>query len=72
MAGTKKTTKKTAPKAMTVADMHNELATKRADLLEAKRSHAAGELVNPRALTATRKEIARLLTQIRAAEKESK
>lgn len=52
----------------TVAQLHEELALKRKDYLEAKRGHAAGELANPRVLTATRKEIARLLTAIRAAE----
>ncbi len=53
----------------TVAQLHEELALKRTELLEAKRGHAAGELANPRVITATRKEIARLLTAIRAAEK---
>jgi ribosomal protein L29 len=70
---TKKTAK--AEEVKTVAQLHEELATKRNDLLEAKRGHAAGELANPRVLTATRKEIARLLTAIRAyenGEKENK
>lgn len=74
-----KTTKKTAKKAeevKTLDQLREELATKQQDQLEAKRSHAAGELVNPRVLTHTRKEIARLQTAIRAAElaadKESK
>lgn len=70
----KKTTKATEVKS--VETLKAELATKQADQLQAKRSHAAGELVNPRVLTATRKEIARLHTAIRAAEiadaKESK
>lgn len=73
MATTKATKK--AEEVKTVAQLHEELATKRNDLLEAKRGHVAGELANPRVLTATRKEIARLLTAIRAAElneKESK
>lgn len=70
-------TKKTveANEVKTVAQLCEELATKRNDLLEAKRGHAAGELANPRVLTHTRKEIARLLTAIRAAkvdEKENK
>lgn len=47
-----------------VVDLHAELASKRNDLIEAKRSHAAGELVNPKALTDLRKDIARLLTKI--------
>lgn len=68
----KKTTKKAAPKkadeVKSLEDLQKELATKQADLLTAKRSHAAGELVNPRVITVTRKEIARLHTAIRAAE----
>lgn len=67
-----KTTKKAAPKAAvevkTIADMQTELAKKQNDYIEAKRSHAAGELVNPRVLTTTRKEIARLHTAIRVHE----
>lgn len=69
----KKTTKATEVK--TVEQLRTELAAKQADLLEARRGHAAGELANPRVLTATKKEIARLHTAIRAAEiaaKESK
>jgi len=68
MAEAKKTTKAAAVK--TVDDLKKELAEKRHDLLQAKRSHAAGELVNPKALRSLRKDIARLLTQIN--EKESK
>jgi len=69
----KKTTKATEVK--TLEQLRTELATKRDDLLAARRGHAAGELANPRVLTSTKKEIARLLTAIRAAEiseKESK
>lgn len=62
----KKTTK--ASEVKTVEQLQKELATKQADLLEARRGHALGELANPRALTATKKEIARLHTAIRAAE----
>ena len=54
----------------TVDDLKKELVERRNDLLQAKRSHAAGELVNPKALCSLRKDIARLLTQIN--EKESK
>ncbi len=78
MADTK-TTKKTAPKnadeVKTIDQLREELVAKTADQITSKRSHAAGELVNPRVLTVTRKEIARLHTAIRAAElaaKESK
>ena len=68
-----KTTKATEVK--TVDAMQAELATKRADLVNSSRGLAAGELANPRVITVTRKEIARLLTAIRAvgtSEKESK
>ena len=67
--------KKTAVKATevkTVEQLQTELATKQADLIEARRGHAAGELANPRVLTSTKKQIARLLTAIRAAERTSK
>ena len=62
MAEAKKTAKAAVVK--TVDDLKKEIAEKRHDLLQAKRSHAAGELVNPKALRSLRKEIARLLTQI--------
>ena len=62
MAEAKKTFKAAVVK--TIDDLKKELAEKRNDLLQAKRSHAAGELVNPKALRSLRKEIARLLTQI--------
>ena len=68
MAETKKSVKAAVVK--TIDDLKKELAEKRHDLLQAKRSHAAGELVNPKALRSLRKDIARLLTQIN--EKESK
>ena len=68
MADAKKTAKAAVVK--TIDDLKKELAEKRNDLLQAKRSHAAGELVNPKALRSLRKDIARLLTQIN--EKESK
>lgn len=64
-----KTTKKAAPaKELSLAE---QVAAKRADLLAAKKSHAAGELVNPRVITGYRKDIARLLTQVNA-QKEAK
>ncbi len=75
MADKKPITKK-AVVVPTLDELHTQLAEKQNDLVETKRSHAAGELANPRALTHTRKEIARLHTAIRAAEiaaaKESK
>jgi ribosomal protein L29 len=66
-----KATKKTAKKAeevLSLEQLQAKLVETRNDFLEAKRSHAAGELVNPRVLTHTRKEIARISTAIRAAE----
>ena len=62
MTETKKSVKAAVVKK--IDDLKKELAEKRNDLLQAKRSHAAGELVNPKALRSLRKEIARLLTQI--------
>lgn len=50
----------------TADELQKDLASKQQDLIEAKRSHKAGELVNPRVLGATRKDIARILTQINA------
>lgn len=68
MAGTAKKTAKKAPEVKSIADLRKDLATKRSDLVEAKRGNKAGELANPRVITATRKEIARLNTAIRAIE----
>jgi len=64
----KKPSTKTAKEAITVkssADLQKDIAAKQQDLLQAKRSHKAGELVNPRVLTKTRREIARLKTALR-------
>lgn len=67
----KVTTPKKATEVKTLDQLREELAAKKADQIAHKRSHAAGELVNPRILTVTRKEIARLHTAIRAAERTS-
>jgi len=71
---TKKTTKSTAAKEVkTLEQLKADLAAKQSDLLEAKRGHRAGELVNPRVITLARKDVARLQTAIRAEElKETK
>lgn len=71
-----KTTKKAAPKKVaskTVSEkpLQEQLAEKRTDLLEAKKSLRSGELVNPRIIASYRKDIARLLTKVNA-EKEGK
>ena len=71
----KATNAKNAIVVKTVEQLHEELITKTADLLQAKRGNAAGELTNPRVITVTRKEIARLKFAIHAFEataKESK
>lgn len=65
---TKKTVKKEAPVVKSLEELKKDLVAKHNDLLEARRGHRAGELVNPRAITVTRKEIARLKTAIRAEE----
>ena len=62
----KTTPKKDATVVKTADELQKDLAAKQQDLVEAKRSHRAGELVNPRVLGATRKDIARILTQINA------
>lgn len=65
-----KTTKKAAPKKAEVVELslNEQLAAKRTDLVEARKSLAAGELVNPQVIKSYRKEIARLLTKINAEE----
>jgi len=73
MAATKTTktaesTKAKAVEVKTLEQLQADLLTKQNDLLEAKRSHRGGELINPRVITTTRKEIARLKTQVRAEE----
>ncbi len=71
-------TKKTieALEVKTIDQLRIDLAAKTTDLLQAKRGNKSGELANPRFITVTRKEIARINTAIRAAEiqeqKESK
>ena len=71
MAESKKTAKK-AEVVKSLEDLRKDLAAKQNDLLESRKSHRAGELVNPRVLGSIRKEIARLHTAIRAAELASK
>lgn len=73
MADTKTTKAKTvvtkkATEVKTLGQLQVELVSKIANQLVLKRSNVAGELANPRAITLTRKEIARLHTAIRAAE----
>lgn len=70
MATTKKTAKviKNADEVKTIEQLRTELLAKTTDLLQARRGNAAGELTNPRIITVTRKEIARLNHAIRAQE----
>ena len=51
--------------------IEQQISAKKADLMELRKSNASGELVNPRAITVARKDVARLLTK-RNAEKEQK
>lgn len=62
----KKTTKN-APEVKSLEQLLDDLAKLRADYIEAQKSHRQGELVNPRVLTAKRREIARTLTAINTA-----
>lgn len=70
MATTKKIVKSTKKsiEVKTVDQLILDLAVKQNDLIESKRGHKLGELTNPRVITVTRKEIARLHTAIRAAQ----
>ncbi len=54
--------------AMSKSDLESTLQTTQQDLLESRRSHAAGELVNPRVLRSYRKTIARIKTALAAKE----
>lgn len=53
---------------LSVDELQKFVAEKRADITTYTQSHRAGELVNPRVLGATRKEIARALTALRVAQ----
>ncbi len=73
MVDTKTTKAKTvavkkATEVKSIVQLQAELEQKITDQLIAKRRNATGELANPRVITATRKDIARLHTAIRAAE----
>lgn len=64
-------TKKPASKATPTVNLQDKLAELRKDLTEARRSHAANELPNPRVIRNNRREIARTLTAMKAAKKEA-
>ena len=57
---------------MEAADLESYLAEMNQNLITTRQSHKSGELVNPRVLGETRKEIARIKTALRALTKESK
>jgi len=64
----KKSTKltKDAVEVKSADQLKAELKTMQKDLVEFKRGHKLGELTNPRIITVTRKQIARLQTAILA------
>ena len=65
-----KTTKKNAKavEVKTVEQLREELLSLQTAHVESRKSHVAGELVNPHVLTTQRKAIARVHTAITAAE----
>lgn len=70
MADVKKKTTKVAKKAnevKTIEQLREDLVKLHAAHLESRKSHRAGELVNPHVLTVQRKDIARTLTAINQA-----
>ncbi|MCA9341259.1 50S ribosomal protein L29 [Candidatus Saccharibacteria bacterium] len=69
MASSKAT--KTTPKTETKS-LEEQLLDIQSDLLEAKKSHRAGELVNPRVVSGYRKQVARIKTQMSLKAKENK
>ena len=62
-----KTTSKTEAKSL-----EEQLLDIQSDLLEAKKYHRAGELVNPRVISGYRKQVARIKTQMSLKAKENK
>lgn len=68
---TKKTTKKEVDLTKkTIAELNAELITTQTDLVDAKRSHAARELVSTVRIKELRRQIARIKTAISHREKE--
>ena len=62
----KKQAKKVDYTGKSLEDLQKLLAEKRQEQLDTKKSHLSGELVNPRVLATTRKEVARIMTAINA------
>ena len=76
MADAKKTTKASTPKTSkkavevkTIEQLNDDLVKLQGEHLESRKSHRAGELVNPHVLTVQRKNIARAHTAIAAAKR---
>ena len=69
MATAKKTTKvkKNAVEVKSLVQLRKDLEILQNNLVEARRGHKLGELTNPRVITTTKKDIARLHTAITAA-----
>lgn len=61
-----KTKAKEAVEIKTIDNLRADLQSKQTDLIEAKRGHRQGELVNTCVLKSTRREIARINTAINA------
>ena len=70
-AAPKKAAPKKAEEVKTLSQLQEELVALRVAQVESKKSHRAGDLVNPRVLTAQRKQIARTMTAITVATRES-
>lgn len=71
----KKTTKKVSKKLdvnKPFEQLMDDIAAKQKDLTEAKRSNAARELTSPHIITTLRRDIARLFTAAKSAQKATK
>ena len=60
--------KKESLRELSVADLNERLETARTQLVKMNLNHAASPLENPNLIRATRKNIARLLTELRRRE----
>ena len=62
--------KKESLRELSVADLNERLETAREQLVKMNLNHAASPLENPNLIRATRKDIARILTELRRSELE--
>ena len=60
--------KKESLRDLSVADLNERLETAREQLVKMQLNHAASPLENPNTIRATRKDIARILTELRRRE----